>query len=65
MGSANYKIAEKGKSWTLLHDGQADGEYATKEAAFEAAVAAASVAIKQGYEVCISVPSTEADQGPS
>jgi hypothetical protein len=60
LGSANYQITEKGKSWTVLHDGKADGEYATKEAAFEAAVSVASVAIKQGYEVCISVPSTKA-----
>jgi hypothetical protein len=45
----------------VSHDGQAEGEYATKEAAFEAAVAAASLAIKQGHEVSISVPSTAGD----
>jgi hypothetical protein len=56
MQLTRYEVVEKGKSWAVLHDGQANGEYATKEAAFEAAVAAASIAIKQGYEVCISVP---------
>jgi hypothetical protein len=56
MGSATYEIAERGKSWTVLHDGKANGEYATREAAFEAAVGAASVTIRQGHEVRISVP---------
>lgn len=56
MSSANYEIAEKGKSWTVLHDGAANGEYATKEAAFEAAVATASVAIRQGHEIHITAP---------
>jgi hypothetical protein len=58
MQLARYEVVENGKSWAVSHDGQAEGEYATKEAAFEAAVAAASLAIKQGHEVSISVPST-------
>ena len=47
MRLASYEIVERGKSWAVLHDGQANNEYATKEAAFEAAVAAA-LAIRQG-----------------
>lgn len=39
---------------------EANNEYATKEAAFEAAVAAASVAIRQGHEIVVSVPGYEA-----
>jgi hypothetical protein len=40
--------------WSILHDGNAEGEYATKEAAFESAVAAASLAIREGHEVKLS-----------
>ncbi len=43
-------------SWTVDHDGNVGGEYATKEAAFEAIAAAASNAIKDGLGVTISVP---------
>lgn len=60
MGLASYEILETGKSWTVVHDGEATNEYATKEAAFEAAVAAASVAIRQGHEVLVSVPGHDA-----
>ena len=44
----------------MLHDGQANNEYATKEASFEAAVAAASLAIRQGLDFRVSVPGHEA-----
>ncbi len=40
-GLAQYAIVEKSNGWTDLHDGQARNDFATKEAAFEAAVAAA------------------------
>jgi hypothetical protein len=65
MGLASYTIIEKGKSWTVFHDGKANNEYATKEAAFEAAVAAASLAIQQGHEVHLSVPGHEAGNKPA
>ena len=45
----------------VLHDGDVNGQYATKEAAFEAAVAAASLAMRQGHEVHVSVPAREGD----
>jgi hypothetical protein len=38
------------------HDGNINGEYATKEAAFEAATVAASLAVRQGHRVHLSVP---------
>lgn len=56
MGLAEYAIVAHGDGWTILHDGEARNEYATKEAAFEAAVAAASLAIREGHEVHVSVP---------
>ena len=42
MGLAQYQIVSEGDEWGVLHDGDVKHRYATKEAAFEAAVAAAS-----------------------
>jgi sarcosine oxidase gamma subunit len=60
MGLAEYMIVSKPDGWTVLHDGNAPHSYDTKEAAFEAAVAAASLAIRQGHEVHLSVPGRDA-----
>ena len=59
MGLASYAIIESGERWGVLHDGDVEGDFDTKEAAFEAAVAAASLAIREGHEVHVSVPSRE------
>jgi len=56
MGLAQYAIVPVRNQWGVLHDGEISGEYATKEAAFESAVAAASIAMRQGHEVHVSVP---------
>lgn len=56
MGLAQYAIVPVRDQWGVLHDGEVNGEYATKEAAFESAVAAASLAMRQGHEVHVSVP---------
>lgn len=57
MGLAQYAIvAVRDGQWSVLHDGETGGEYSTKEAAFESAVAAASLAIREGHEVHLSVP---------
>jgi hypothetical protein len=37
MGLAEYMIISKPDGWTVLHDGAAQHDYDTKEAAFEAA----------------------------
>jgi len=60
MGLAEYMIVSSPKGWTILHDGTTQNDYETKEAAFEAAVSAASLAIRQGHEVHVSVPGREA-----
>jgi len=60
MGLAEYMIVSKQDGWTVLHDGTTPNDYDTKEAAFEAAVAAASLAIRQGHEVHVSVPGSDA-----
>lgn len=59
MGLANYAVIEHNNSWTVLHDGEVNGEFTTKEAAFESAVAAASLAVRLGHEVHVSVTSRE------
>ncbi|MBR0758413.1 hypothetical protein JQ604_40070 [Bradyrhizobium jicamae] len=59
MGLAQYAIVPSGDEWGVLHDGNLNGGYATKEAAFESASAAASLAIRQGHEVHVSVPGRE------
>jgi hypothetical protein len=59
MGLAQYSIVPVRDQWGVLHDGNVSNEYATKEAAFEAAVAAASLAIREGHEVHVSVPGNE------
>jgi hypothetical protein len=61
MGIASYKIVPNEDGWGVDHDGRVVGSYATKEAAFEAAVAPASNAIKQGHEVRIVVASSDTD----
>jgi hypothetical protein len=38
MGIAKYEIFGKEGAWRIRHDGKAKNEYATKEAAFEAAL---------------------------
>jgi hypothetical protein len=60
MGLAEYMIVSEPDGWAILHDGSAEHRYDTKEAAFEAAVAAASLAIRQGHEVHVSVPGRDA-----
>ena len=56
MGLATYAITPIADKWGILHDGEVEGDYVTKEAAFEAAVAAASLAIREGHEVHVSAP---------
>ena len=72
MGLATYAIIETGKTktdgsktseWGVLHDGNVEGAYETKESAFESAVAAASLAVRQGHEVHVSVPSSQTGNG--
>lgn len=47
MGIAKYEIFGTDGTWRVRHDGKAAHEYATKEAAFEAVIAAASIALRQ------------------
>jgi hypothetical protein len=57
MGLASYEIIGRGGEWRVSHDGKAENVYETVEAAFEAAVVAASLALRQGHEVRVTAPS--------
>ena len=56
MGHASYEIVGDAGEWRIRHDGKAENVYETKEAAFEAAVMAASLALRQGHQVRITAP---------
>ena len=56
MGLATYKIIGRQNQWHVEHDGKAENSYETKESAFEAAVAAALLALRQGHEVIVTAP---------
>jgi hypothetical protein len=45
--------------YAIEHEGRIEGSYATREAAFEAIVAPASNAIKDGLAVAIDIPRKE------
>jgi len=53
---ASYRVQRNGQRWTINHDGMLEGDYETKEAAFEAVVGAASNSIKDGVAVTIEIP---------
>jgi hypothetical protein len=58
MGLASYEIVGNDAEWRVRHDGKAENIYETKEAAFEAAVTAASLALRQGHEVRVRLRHT-------
>ena len=60
MGLAQYAVIAVGNHWSVLHDGNVEGDFVTKESAFESAIAAASLAIREGHEIHVSVPGREA-----
>jgi len=60
--TANYAIVRNGKNWAVNHDGVLEGDYATKEAAYESAALAGSNAIKAGYGVAITVEPRPSDE---
>ena len=62
MGLARYAIIGTPGEWHIEHDDKIAHRYATKEAAFEAAVAAASLAGRLGHEIVMTAPPT-AEEG--
>jgi len=64
MGLASYEIIGSAGEWRVSQDGRAENVYQTKESAFEAAVAAASLALRQGHEVRALAPGHVRRQAP-
>jgi hypothetical protein len=60
MGMARYEIFGQKGDWHVRHDGKVANTYETKEAAFEAAVTAASLAMREGHEIAITAPGATA-----
>jgi hypothetical protein len=56
MGLASYEIIGDDAEWRVRHDGKAENVYETKAGAFEAAVMAASLALRRGHEVRVTAP---------
>jgi len=56
VGLAQYRILGRAGTWTVEHDGKSPNDYATKKAA----VAAASLALRQGNEIILTAPGSEA-----
>lgn len=54
--AVRYRLRGSDGAWRVDSDGEAGMAYASKEAAFEAAVAAATGAIRDGCDVTITVP---------
>ncbi|MDT2022728.1 hypothetical protein [Methylocella sp. CPCC 101449] len=64
MARALYDIVRNADGWGVRHDGETSGKYVSKEAAFEAAMPAASVAIKHGHEVVVRVAEQHLGESP-
>jgi hypothetical protein len=62
MGMASYKIEPYQSGWGVHHDGETVGPYETREAAFEATVAAASLALKEGHALEIKAAGPDAQR---
>ena len=60
MGLASYEVIGIGSEWTIRHDGRDEHVFEPKKSAFNAAVEAASMALRQGHAVLVSVPETDA-----
>ena len=61
MSQASYRIIGSADGWFIEHDGKRGGGYELPEVAFETAVAAASLDLKERRDVNISV---EFPEGP-
>jgi hypothetical protein len=59
MGFANCKIIEGLGERHVEHDGKVANTYVTKESAFEADAAIASMALREGHEIMITAPGSD------
>jgi hypothetical protein len=64
MGLASYAIVGSAGEWRIRHDGKDENVYQTKESAFEAVVAAASLASDKVTRFRSVHPAAIQPQGP-
>ena len=62
MNTEHYKIVEHEGHWHVEYDGKIGMAYVIKEAAFEAALAGATNAVKAGHDVTIHVAGANAHE---
>ena len=55
MSIARYDVHHDSAGWVIVHDGEVSPPYEMPEAAFEAAIAAASLSLRDRYDVVISL----------
>jgi hypothetical protein len=61
LAIASYEVVGSGGARHVKHEGEPIGNYPSKEAAFEAAVATALKIIRDNYEVQLLVPGRRID----
>jgi len=62
MGITKIEITGTKCAWRVRHYGRAGYEYATREA-FQATIAAVSHALREGYDVTVTAPSSQTTAG--
>jgi hypothetical protein len=55
MSEAKYEITHSASGWVIKHDNELSEPYEMPEAAFEAAVTAASLSLRHRHDVVISL----------
>lgn len=55
MAMVSYKVTPAGEKWLVTRDGEPGMSYVSQEAAYEVAVAEASVDLRTGAEIRIEV----------
>ena len=63
MGRFVYNVAKAPIGWSLFRDRERVGGFVSKEAAREAATAAASAALREGHSIQINVPGPDSSEG--
>jgi hypothetical protein len=56
MAEASYRVTAHNDRWAVNHNGKVEGQYETREAAFEAIVGAASNSLRDGLGIVIEIP---------
>lgn len=61
MDTQHYIVARAGSRWSVSFHGTQEGPFSTKEAALDAAIAAATLASKDGRQVAVLVQDIESN----